>query len=109
MRVKDTEEVALLDAIKRTVMEVDPHARVILFGSHARGNANADSDWDILVLSSVERRVQVEGPILDRLYDLELEWGETIIPLVYTYDEWNDPVRQCSPFVMNVAKDGVAL
>jgi predicted nucleotidyltransferase len=28
----------------------DPNAEVILFGSHARGQATEESDWDILIL-----------------------------------------------------------
>jgi len=39
--------------IKAKIMEKDPTAEVILFGSHARGDANKDSDWDILILVNI--------------------------------------------------------
>lgn len=32
------------------VREAGPHARVLVFGSHARGDASADSDLDFLVI-----------------------------------------------------------
>lgn len=36
--------------IKARVKQKDPSAEIILFGSHARGQAPDGSDWDILVL-----------------------------------------------------------
>lgn len=34
----------------RTLVEAAHPERIILFGSHARGEARADSDWDFLVI-----------------------------------------------------------
>ncbi|MCY3767724.1 MAG: nucleotidyltransferase domain-containing protein [Gemmatimonadetes bacterium] len=43
---------ALLEEMVRTIVdEADPE-QVILFGSHARGNATSDSDVDLLVIKS---------------------------------------------------------
>lgn len=36
----------------RRLVEAAPGARVILFGSHARGDAGPDSDLDLLVVAS---------------------------------------------------------
>jgi uncharacterized protein len=41
--------VSLPQAIDRLVREFDP-LRIVLFGSHARGTASADSDIDLLVV-----------------------------------------------------------
>jgi len=34
------------------VNEVDPTAKIILFGSRARGDNKASSDWDFFILTS---------------------------------------------------------
>ena len=44
----------LIDEAARRIVAAAPGARVILFGSHARGEAGPDSDLDLLV---VEPRV----------------------------------------------------
>ncbi len=38
----------LLDQIKQAIHTVEPDAEIILYGSHARGDAYSDSDWDLL-------------------------------------------------------------
>ncbi len=38
------------EAVRRLAGAVQPSARVVLFGSHARGEAGEDSDVDLLVI-----------------------------------------------------------
>ena len=40
----------ILKRISSSIKSKDPNAEVILFGSHARGTARSESDWDILIL-----------------------------------------------------------
>lgn len=40
----------VLSRIHHIVHEANPKAEVFLFGSQARGDARADSDWDVLIL-----------------------------------------------------------
>jgi predicted nucleotidyltransferase len=54
---------AMIDRMARRVVRRFRPERVILFGSHARGEANADSDVDLLVVLPVEgskREMQIE-------------------------------------------------
>lgn len=45
--------------VKRLVKHFDPD-QIILFGSHARGTANADSDIDLLVVLSLQGSKRVK-------------------------------------------------
>lgn len=42
----------LLEQVKQSVHEIEPDADIILYGSRARGDAHAESDWDFLILLS---------------------------------------------------------
>jgi predicted nucleotidyltransferase len=65
--------------IKRSIHAKDPKAVAYLFGSRARGDSRADSDWDILILVD-ENQVtnDIEDKFRDELYDIELESGQII-------------------------------
>lgn len=45
----------LPEIVNRIIDEADP-VRIVLFGSHARGDATADSDVDLLVITEGDQR-----------------------------------------------------
>jgi predicted nucleotidyltransferase len=58
--------------IKEAVCQLAQDAKVILFGSKARGTDNAETDWDILVLLNKPLvSFKEEQTIRHRLFDLE--------------------------------------
>jgi len=58
---------AVLDRAVELLVEAAPDATIVLFGSHARGDARADSDVDLLV---VEPRVRSWRREMVRLTDV---------------------------------------
>src|SRR5882762_5537474 len=42
---------AIYSAIKKTVQACLPGARIVLFGSHARGDHDRHSDYDLLIIT----------------------------------------------------------
>ena len=84
------------------------NAKLLLFGSQARDDAQPDSDWDLLILLDGEK---VSNNDFDRWVFpfISLGWslGVEINPVVYTYDEWRQ--RQITPFYKNVMKERVEL
>lgn len=99
----------LLEQVKQTVAEVEPGARVILYGSRARGNSMPDSDWDFLIL--------VDGPVEDarvdqirhRLYEVEWESGQVLSSIVRSREQWDAEPHCGTPFHRNVEVEGIVL
>jgi uncharacterized protein len=99
----------VLDRIKKIVLDKDPSAKVYLYGSRARGTMKPDSDWDLLILLNKDKiTTDVERNITYPLYDLELEIGEVISPMIYSEKEWNSK-HSVTPFYSNVMTEGKLL
>jgi len=99
----------LLGRIRAVVQDVDPAARVILFGSRARGDSSPDSDWDILILSDAALSMEQEDTISHRLYDLGLETDSVISVIFNIKGDWASPLYQSMPFQQNVDREGIEL
>ncbi|MDR1203068.1 MAG: nucleotidyltransferase domain-containing protein [Tannerellaceae bacterium] len=99
----------VIQSIKNVIRITAPDATLILYGSEARGDNQDDSDIDLLIL--VDREVLSYDDIREityPLYDIELESGVLISPLVYTKRQWyNRPFK--TPFYINVMNEGIRL
>lgn len=83
-------------------------AEALLFGSRARGDARADSDWDVLILINGERAT---GNDFDKYAYPFVNYGWSvgvqINPLIYSFSDWDR--RRITPFYKNVQAEGVSL
>lgn len=61
-------------------------ARVVLFGSRARREAHARSDWDVAVFLRGRASTRDTLDLADAAYDLIVESGETIHPIALSED-----------------------
>lgn len=97
-------------AIRSKGEEILPSgARLVLYGSRARGDYRDDSDWDILILIPGEGQLSFEKIGLYS-YPMDLigwDLGEVISTAVYTYKEWER--RKYHPFHENVERDKVII
>jgi len=99
----------LLTEVKEAVLEIEPTAELILYGSRARGDPHAESDWDFLVL--------VDGPVDDervdgirhRLYEIEWESGQVLSSIIRSREEWGSQPLRSTPFHRNVELEGIVL
>jgi len=97
----------LVDQVKAYLREMYGTGvkRVIVYGSHARGEATKDSDVDVLVLvgQSLNPR-EVDDSLSDLLYDMLLDEGELVSVIVIREDFFEN---HNLPFMLNVRKEGV--
>ena len=99
----------VLQKIKNAVTETHANAKIILYGSRARGTENKDSDWDILVLlNKPEVAFVEEQKIRHNLYDIELELGEPISTFVYSQTDWNTKMS-VTPLYKSIQQEGILL
>lgn len=104
-----TDSNKILTEIKRTVTNKYPDALIILYGSRARGDFQKDSDWDLLILLNQENITNdIEETITNPLYDLEIDYGQVISPIIYSSKDWNSKYSVTS-FFKNVMREGKTL
>ena len=106
---KSQETSSLLKKVQDKVHSLLPGAYIILYGSQARLEADAESDWDFLILSDGQPDQQIVAELRYRLYDLELESDTVLSAIVRSRDEWYSELYSILPFKETVERDGVIL
>lgn len=95
--------------IRNKVKSIDPSARVILYGSFARGENKPDSDIDLLILINKDHlTLKDKKDIKYPLYDIEFQTGKIISPLVLSRREWESK-HKITPLYENIEKEGIEL
>lgn len=82
----------------------------VLYGSYARGDFDAESDIDIMILVDIPREelFKYKQPFIELTSDLGLEHDIVITVTIkdkYTFDKYLHAV----PFYQNVAKEGIPI
>lgn len=99
----------LLERVKQTVHEVEPEADIVLYGSHARGDAHAESDWDFLILLDGVVDDARTDAIRHRLYEIEWDCGEVLCSIVRSRQEWDSSLQQATPFAKILREQGMRM
>ncbi|MBO7462629.1 MAG: nucleotidyltransferase domain-containing protein [Bacteroidales bacterium] len=99
----------IVDKISKTIHGEEPKSVAILYGSEARGDSRSDSDIDVLILLDGDRRdLKREDRLSGKLYEIELESGVVISPLIMLRKQWEErPFK--TPFYVNVINEGVRI
>lgn len=106
MNIQDPKNV--IGLIRKTVRTADPNARILLYGSRAKGTAHSKSDWDIIVLvSNPDMSFDAKSDIAYDLWWKGLEIGEEVNAFAYTTRQWEEAPP--SLFKYNVLREHIEL
>jgi predicted nucleotidyltransferase len=81
-------------------------AAMYAFGSRARGDHDAWSDFDVLVVVR-DRSPEIESGVIGIIVDEELEAGLNFTPVIKDVTAFELEKRHHTPFYENVTREGV--
>jgi len=102
-------ERAILNKFKSLLLERLPVYKVILFGSRARGDADPDSDMDVLVVLSDSYTETVREQVSECAWEAGIEHGIVVVPVVYSREEWENGPERRSLLAEAVKMDGITI
>ena len=91
------------------IYQIEPDAKVILYGSRARGDSTSESDYDLLIVTNRDLDLEREDIVRRQLFPIELEAGVVLTVNFYSHQKWDSSLYRAMPFHWNVERDGVIL
>jgi predicted nucleotidyltransferase len=106
----ENEKAALRELVERLQEKYGPRlVTVKLFGSKARGDFDADSDVDVLVVVQTADDWGAQREISGIGFEIDLKYNVLLSRLVMARERYNQHRRYRSPLYRNIAKEGVTL
>ncbi len=103
------DEKILLMKCRSVIKSIEPAADLILYGSRARGDAEQESDYDLLILTEGEASLEREDFFRRQLFPIELDTGAVLTVILISHNDWNSALYSAMPFYKNIKRDGVVL
>jgi predicted nucleotidyltransferase len=104
--LRENEKLAILE-LKEKLLEKFPDAEVILYGSKARGDSDAESDIDVLFLLKRKVNCAIKEEIFSTAFRIELKYDVIFGIVVYQKKFWDSPIGRAMPLHLNVDKEGM--
>ncbi|MBN1626171.1 MAG: nucleotidyltransferase domain-containing protein [Deltaproteobacteria bacterium] len=99
----------LIKRIKEAILDIEPSAEIILYGSRARNDCREYSDWDFLILVDGSVDNARTDRIRRSLFDIEIETAQVLSSIVRSRQEWNSPKYSVIPLRRNIEREGIHL
>ena len=106
MNAKDLQIVNKLKS--RLQKKVNLH-QVILFGSRARGDAEPDSDMDLLVILNEPVSRKSRKIVSDNAWEVGFDAGVVVVPVVVNRNNWENGPDKLSLLAMAIREEGMRI
>jgi DNA polymerase sigma len=106
MDIKDRE---ILNRLKLLLQKRVRLYKIILFGSRARGDAEPDSDMDVLVILDEPGTPGKREAVADCAWEAGFGEGRVVVPVVVSRTNWETGPEQASLLAIAVREEGVTI
>ena len=98
----------ILEQIQTAVVEAVSPDKIILFGSHARGEATLYSDYDLFIIKDdIQNEREIARQINYRL--LREDIGQAVDIVVASTETWNRNVNKIGMIYKQIDEEGIIL
>jgi predicted nucleotidyltransferase len=104
-----TREAEVLSQLKAKLQKRLPLSRLVLFGSRARGDADPDSDLDVLVILNAPVDRKAEDYVNDCAWEAGIEEGIIVVPVTVSRLDWEEGLLSSSLLAIAVKREGVTV
>jgi uncharacterized protein len=105
----DSSEHQILQRLKQMLQQRTNVHQIILFGSRARGEADAESesDMDVLVIPDQPINRSVRQTVSECTWQAGFDAGIVVTAILFSRDEWEDGPERYSPLAKAVRTEGI--
>jgi uncharacterized protein len=97
----------ILETFAGRIRALIPAARIVAFGSRARGTAHAESDFDLCVILPA-----VTPPVREAIYatawEIGFAEGCVLAPILMSQHDFEDAPLSASTLVRTIRREGIA-
>jgi predicted nucleotidyltransferase len=98
-----------LQAVRERITAECRGDRLVLFGSVVRGEADEESDTDLLVVLTERPTHQIRDRIISLILDVNLEHDTNLSELIVDRETWNRGLPSALPIHTEIEEEGIRL